>query len=42
MAQNTDHMHETLIQKIQKNKNIQRTETMLSPEESNHRNIKLV
>ncbi len=42
IARNTDHMHEILTQKIQKIKDIQRTETMLSLEESIHRNIKLV
>lgn len=42
IARNTDHMHEILTQKIQKIKDIQRTETMLSLEESIHRNIKLL
>lgn len=42
IARNTDHMHEILTKKIQKIKDIQRTETMLSLEESIHRNIKLV
>ena len=42
IARNTDHMHEILTQKIQKIKDIQRTETMLSLEESIHRNVRLI
>ena len=42
IARNTDHMHEILTKKIQKIGDIQRTETMLSLEESIHRNVRLV
>ena len=42
IARNTDHMHRILTDKIQKIDSIQRTETMLSLEESIHRNVRLI